>query len=95
MGIREKTALATESSWLTDSLAEEDRRTAEFIAAIAVSVQRRRRELGMTQEELADKLGVSRDAVSRWENGDEDFTAAALVKLSATLDLPLCNPLSA
>lgn len=29
-----------------------------------------RREKGLTQEEVAEKLGVSRQAVAKWENGD-------------------------
>ena len=31
---------------------------------------RRRKERGLTQEELADHLSVSRQTVSKWENGD-------------------------
>ena len=29
-----------------------------------------RKKNGWSQEELAEKLGVSRQAVSKWENGD-------------------------
>lgn len=29
----------------------------------------RRRELGMTQRQLADKLSISFQSVSKWENG--------------------------
>ena len=29
-----------------------------------------RRERGITQEQLADRIGVSFQAVSKWENGD-------------------------
>ena len=37
--------------------------TGEFIA-------RRRKELGLTQRELAEQLGVTNKAVSKWETGD-------------------------
>ena len=95
MGLLEKMKTAETSTWLIDELSEEERRTAEFIAAIAVSIQLKRKAAGLTQKELADKLGVSQVMVSRWENGEENFTAATLAKISTALDTPLCNPLSA
>ena len=36
---------------------------------IGKKIAQRRKELGMTQEMLAEKLGLSAQAVSRWENG--------------------------
>lgn len=36
---------------------------------IGENIRKRRREAGLTQEELGDALGVSFQAISRWENG--------------------------
>ena len=36
---------------------------------IGAFIARRRKELRMTQKELAQKLGVTDRAVSKWENG--------------------------
>ena len=45
-----------------------------LFADIAVSIQTKRKAIGLTQKELADKLGVSQAMVSRWGNGEENFT---------------------
>ena len=36
---------------------------------IGKSISSYRKNLGMTQEELAEKLHISAQAVSKWENG--------------------------
>lgn len=41
----------------------------------------------MTQLELANKLGVSQQAVCRWERGDSDLKASLIVELAKTLDV--------
>jgi predicted transcriptional regulator len=91
LGIREKLAHAAGSSWLNDSLPVEERRAAEYIAIIAASIQRRRRAMGYTQKDLAQKLGVSQVIISRWENGEENFTVTTLAKISAALDMEFQN----
>ena len=93
MGIKRGSKSVKENSWLVDSLNEEERNAAEFIAAIAASIQMQRKKLRMTQKELADKLHVSQAIVSRWENGEENFTIATLAKISEALDMELHNPL--
>lgn len=50
------------------------------------AIARRRLELGMTQAELADKLGIKPAALSRWENGRVIPKIDALLKLSKALD---------
>lgn len=35
-----------------------------------LAIAKRREELGLTQDELAKKVGVSKSAISRWESGD-------------------------
>jgi transcriptional regulator with XRE-family HTH domain len=91
MSIREKMAHTEENSWLADSFSIEERTVAEFITSIAASIQYRRRALGVTQKDLADKLGVSQVMISRWENGEENFTVATLAKISDALGLELHN----
>ena len=65
------------------------------VSFIAVSIQKQRCAQGLTQKELAERLGVSQAMVSQWENGEENFTAATLVKISSALGLSLCNPIPA
>lgn len=37
---------------------------------IADRIQQLRKKKGISQEELADRIGISRQAVSKWESGD-------------------------
>lgn len=48
----------------------------------ALKLQRLRKEKGLSQEELADKLGVSRQAVSKWERGEASPDTDNLILLA-------------
>lgn len=51
----------------------------------AERVKRRRSELGLTQSELAERLGVDIRAVQYWERGEKN-PRASILKLLDTLD---------
>ena len=48
-----------------------------------------RKKSGMSQEEMADWLGVTRQAVSRWELGSTQPDAPNLLKLSDLFDVSI------
>ena len=50
---------------------------------------RLRTERGLSQEELAQKLFVTRQAVSRWENGDTTPNTETLKRLSEIFDVTI------
>ena len=54
---------------------------------IGTRIARRRKELGMTQEEMSAKLGVSAQAVSKWENDASCPDITLLPKLVQVLDI--------
>jgi len=84
---------AKTTAWLYDMFTEEEHIEQRCIAQISTSIQRRRKAKGYTQKDLGKKLGVSQVMVSRWENGEENFTIATLAKISKVLELELSNPL--
>ena len=52
-----------------------------------------RKEKNMTQEELASKLYVTRQAVSRWENGETTPGIDMAKLIAAALDVPVMRVL--
>lgn len=56
----------------------------KIVREVALAVRARREELGLTQAELAAKLGVTKARVSHMEAG-ENFKLTTLSKLASTL----------
>lgn len=56
---------------------------------IGTIIAQARAERGLTQEELARKLYVTRQAVSRWENGESSPSIDMTKLLAVTLDIPI------
>lgn len=65
----------------------EEKREEKAAFPAGALIARRRRELGLSQEALAEKLDVSRQAVAKWETGQTFPTAERLAELCRVLDL--------
>jgi len=46
------------------------------------ALKRRRESLGLTQDELAERLGVKTDTLSAWERGDGRPEAEGMIELA-------------
>lgn len=57
--------------------------------SMAEVISSRRKELGMTQKDLAEKLNITDKAVSKWERGIACPDTAAIPKLAQILGISL------
>ncbi|WP_303973260.1 helix-turn-helix domain-containing protein [Streptococcus merionis] len=57
--------------------------------AISKQIKKYRMERGMTQEELAEQLFISRQAISKWEKGEANPDLDNTVKLAAIFEVSL------
>lgn len=55
-------------------------------------IQRERKKMGLSQEKLAEKIGVSRQAITKWENGLASPELEKIVSLPIDVKrLPGCD----
>lgn len=61
---------------------------------LSVKIRQLRKITGLTQEQMANKLNVSRQSVSKWESGSSIPDWESMVKISKLFDVPLNDFLS-
>lgn len=61
----------------------------DWYADLVVRIHQLLREKGITQKELAERLDKRPSEISKWLNGEHNFTLRSLAKLSAELGEPL------
>lgn len=61
----------------------------QFIVAYSADVKRRRKELGYSHETLADKAGVTRQAISKIEAGESDLRLTTMLRIANAFNLEL------
>ncbi|MCE9730784.1 helix-turn-helix domain-containing protein [Pectobacterium carotovorum] len=52
-------------------------------------IQKRRRELGMTAQQLSEDIDISQQQLSRYERGTNKINVAHLVSIATKLDTPI------
>ncbi|WP_051416498.1 helix-turn-helix transcriptional regulator [Asinibacterium sp. OR53] len=57
----------------------------DWYADLVININRILREKGITQKELAQKLGKQPSEISKWLNDEHNFTLRSLAKLQAEL----------
>ena len=77
---------------LTQGISTDDFALITLQAAIASEISIRRVKLGMNQKQFAEFMGVSQGLVSRWEQGETNFTLETIVKIASKLDIELQCP---
>ena len=58
-----------------------------LLRQIGMRVLKRRQELGLTQTEVADRVGIGRPNVYRIEHGKQNVTVDTLCKLADALEI--------
>lgn len=89
MGIAEKLAKAKKVNWISEGFSEAEVKTMVELAKISARIERCRIEMGMTQQEFAEYMGVSQGMVSKWESREYNFTIKTLNEICQKIDLEL------
>ena len=76
-------------SALTESLNADDLLAADLVSDISSAITKRRISMGLSQKDLAKKIGKTQGTISKWENGDMNFTIELLAEIATKLDMDL------
>ena len=72
---------------LFSDLSDTEKAESRICAEIASTIISKRQSAGMSQVQLAEKLGVQQPMVSQLESGEYNYTISKITQLAAALDL--------
>jgi len=85
-----KLVTSQDSSWVeTTKWRSENKERLQKSAAIALKVLRTLRERGLSQKDLAERLSISAQKVSKILKGNENLTLETITKLENALEIKL------
>lgn len=76
---------AKTTTWLKDCFTDAEWEDTRIRAIVSAEIQLARLERKMDQKAFADFMGVTQGMVSRWENGDYNFTVKKLSEIAVKL----------
>lgn len=79
-------------SSLSADMTSEELALSTLQALTAAEISMKRQELGLSQAQLAEKMGVKQSLVSKWESGDVNYTLKTLVQIARCLDIEIQTP---
>ena len=74
---------------LTENMSAEEILPADIISSLSNAIAKKRIGLDMTQAELAASIGKKQSTISKWENGDMNFTVRLLAEIAVKLGMDL------
>ncbi|WP_375582381.1 multiprotein-bridging factor 1 family protein [Cyclobacterium xiamenense] len=81
---------------LFESTSNETREFVSLYSAIVVRINELIAEKGYTQKQLAESIGKKPSEISKWLNGEHNFTLRSIAKLQAQLgETIICVPKNA
>lgn len=79
-------------SALSQNMSSEELMLTGLQGVIAAEIVGKRLSLHMTQKEFAEYMGVSQGMISKWENGESNFTLQTLVQIASKLGIQMQCP---
>ena len=84
-----KLASEKKTTWVSEGFSEAEVKTMVELAKISAQIERCRIEMGLTQQEFAEYMGVTQGMVSKWESREYNFTIKTLNEICQKIDLKL------
>lgn len=63
----------------------------DVLVSFAVNLRRRRKELGLSQEQLGARANIQMADISRYESGSRDPRITTIARLANALDVPIAE----
>lgn len=79
-------------SAITEGIPEEGLAFILMSTVISVAIATKRVDMGMTQKEFSEYMGVSQAMVSKWESGEANFTLKTLAQIAVKLGIDVRSP---
>ncbi len=63
----------------------------DVLVSFAENLRRRRKELGLSQEQLGARANIQMADISRYESGSRDPRITTIARLAQALDVPIAD----